>query len=141
MADPSLVAMSPQDELLRLTGSAGNPFETVTATGNGTGRYIGANRRIRLRPVVAGTVSGTNPTLDVKLQDSADGVTYADMGISFDQLTATQNTVVGNLSPFPERDVKMADGRPYLRIVKTIGGTASPSFGNFAILHEAPIPW
>lgn len=136
VANNSLVAMGPQDELLRLTGVAGNPYEDVSATAAGTGKYYGAGITVRLRPVVAGTVSGTNPTLDVKLQDSADGVTYADMGISFAQLTASQVVAVGNLSAFPVRSVTMAEGRPWLRIHKTIGGTASPSFGSFAVLHE-----
>lgn len=136
VANNSLVAMGPQDELLRLTGSAGNPYEDVTATGAGTGKIYHAGVGVRLRAVVAGTVSGTNPTLDVKLQDSADGVTYADMGIAFDQLTASQSTAVGNLSAFPVRSIVMAEGRPYLRCFKTIGGTASPTFGSFALLHE-----
>lgn len=135
-ANNSLVAPGPQDELLRLTGSAGNPFEDVSATGAGTGKYYGGGITVRLRPVVGGTVSGTNPTLDVKLQDSADGVSYTDMGISFDQITATQVTAIGNLTGFPVRSVTMAEGRPFLRCFKTIGGTASPVFGGFALLHE-----
>lgn len=138
VANNSLVSPAPQDELLRLTGTPGNPFETVTATGNGDGRYIGSNMTLRLRPVLGGTVSGTNPTLDVKVQDSADGVTYADMGYSFAQLTASQAAVVGNMSALPVLTLVTADGRPYIRIVKTIGGTASPSFGSFAILVEPP---
>lgn len=138
---PATIAMSPQDELLRLTGTSGNPFEDVTATGNGVGRYYGADKTFRLRPVVAGTVSGTNPTLDVKLQDSADGVTYADMGYSFAQLTASQAVATLSLSAFPVLTVTTTSTRPWVRVVKTIGGTASPTFGSFAVLVECAEPF
>jgi hypothetical protein len=141
MPNNSQVQMSPQDELLRLTGTAGNPFETVTASGNGTGKFFGADHSFRLRAVVAGTVSGTNPTLDVKLQDSADGVTYADMGYSFAQLTASQAVNTGSLAAFPVLSGVTASGRPWVRVVKTIGGSASPSFGSFAVLFEPAIPF
>lgn len=131
VANNSLVAPGPQDELLRLTGSAGNPFQDISATGAGTGKYYGGGLTCRLRPVVSGAVSGT---LDVKLQDSADGVSYADMGISFDQISATQTTVVGNLTGFPVRSVTMSEARPWLREFHTISGGGSAA--GYALLHE-----
>lgn len=138
MANNSQVQMAPQDELLRLTGSAGNPYEDVTATGNGVGRFYGADRTFRLRAVVTGTVTGTNPTLDVKIQDSADGVTYADLGYSFAQLTASQAVATGSLASFPVLTVVTASGRPWIRVAKTVGGSASPTFLGFGVLQEPP---
>ncbi len=62
-------------------------------------------------------VSGTTPTLNIKLQDSADGVTYYDIpGATFTAVTATgqQRIVVTNPGI-------------YLQAVQTIAGT-TPSF-------------
>lgn len=136
------IAIGPQDELLRLTGTSGDPFEDVTATGNGTGRYYGDNQTVRLRPIVAGTVSGTNPTLDAKVQVSADNVTYTDTGgVSFAQLTASSSAATGSLSlaSFPVYVFSTPDGYPWVRVVKTIGGTATPTFNDFAVLVETAI--
>lgn len=135
---PTIVAFAPQDELLRLTGSAGNPFEDVTTTAAGTGKWYGSQRTVQMIPVVGGTVTGTNPTLDVKLQDSADNVTYADMGISFTQITASNAAATLSLAAFQRRVVYTQDSRPWVRCFKTIGGTASPTFRSFALLHEPP---
>lgn len=66
-------------------------------------------------------VAGTSPTLDVRLQDSADGTNWADTGAAF-----TQTTAVG-----VKRLVANNVGR-YVRAVATIGGT-TPSF-TFSLL-------
>jgi hypothetical protein len=132
--------ISNQDELLRLTGSTGNPLETVTTTGNGTGANYGADRNVQFFLMAAGAVTGTSPTLDVKFQDSADGTTYTDLGVSFPQATTTVGTVIGNLGDFPTVMVHTKPGRPYLRVVKTVGGT-TPSFGSMAVLHTPPTSW
>lgn len=68
-----------------------------------------------------GAVSGATPTLDGKLQDSADGATgWADVsGATFTQVTAANNV---------QKIVVRANAmRRYVRYVGTIGGT-SPSF-------------
>lgn len=125
---------SAPDELLRLTGTTnGTWFETITTTANGTGAYYGANRTFTFQLIIAGTVSGTTPTLDVKFQDSADGSSYTDIGVAFPQQTTTMGTATGSLSAFPVASVRTKDGRPYLRIVKTAGGT-TPSFASVAVL-------
>lgn len=126
--------LPPQDELLRLTGSTNNPVETITTTANGTGAYYGPNRTVPMYLMVSGAVTGTSPTLDVKFQDSVDGVTYADMGVSFAQVTTTMNVVTGSLADFPKRAITTTATRPYVRVVKTLGGT-SPSFVGLAVLH------
>lgn len=132
--------LPPQDELLRLTGSTGNAFETVTTTANGTGAYYGPDRTVQFWLIVAGAVAGTTPTLDVKFQDSADGSSYTDMGVSFPQQTTTMNAATGSLSDFPSVAVKTKSTRPYLRVVKTAGGT-TPSFGSVAVLHGPASPF
>ena len=70
----------------------------------------------------SGVVSGTTPTLDGKIQDSADGSTgWADVsGATFTQVTASTN--------FQKITVDLNGTKRYLRYVGTIGGT-TPSFG------------
>lgn len=121
------------DELLRLSGSTNNAEETVSASGNGTPVLVGERRTFEVEVRVGGAVSGTNETLDVKLQDSADGVSFADMGVSFTQITATMLAATG-VDTKQVRVARTASDRPYVRIVKTIGGTDSPSFGGFSAL-------
>lgn len=114
------IAIGPQDELLRLTGTSGDPFEDISVTGAGTGRYYGENQTFDAYLVAAGTAGST---LDVKFQDSADNVTYADMGIAFSQITASHAVATGSLAAFPKRTVTTADGRPWVRVHKTTSGT------------------
>lgn len=65
---------------------------------------------------------GTLPTLDVKIQDSADGSTgWADVtGMAFAQVTTVASAQV----------LGIANGktRRYVRAVATIGGSATPTF-------------
>ncbi|SRR5579884_1663226 len=106
----------PWDKNLRFWDGA-----TLTATGNGTNDLrVGEGAEVRVELEVTGTVSGTSPTLDVKLQDSADGSSYADTGVTFAQITAT--------GARQTRYWKAQPGRGYLRLRATVGGT-SPSFG------------
>jgi hypothetical protein len=135
-----VIAPPPQDELLRLSGSTGNAFETITTTANGTGAYYGPDRTVSFWLIIAGAVTGTSPTLDIKLQDSADGSSYTDLGVAFPQQTTSMASAVGNLADFPRVTVTTKPGRGYLRIVKTAGGT-SPSFSSVAVLHEAARPF
>jgi hypothetical protein len=60
----------------------------------------------------------------VKIQDSADGSSFADVGISFLQLSGT-STVANKLQ---QREFKTRPGRPWLQLHGTIGGSASPQF-------------
>ncbi|HND52536.1 MAG TPA: hypothetical protein PLV92_09075 [Pirellulaceae bacterium] len=68
-----------------------------------------------------GTVTGTTPTLDGKLQDSADGSTgWADItGATFTQVTASDNLQAIKL--------EASEVKRYVRYVGTIAGT-TPSF-------------
>lgn len=89
---------------------------TVTATGVDIRGYKGGLLFVQS----VGTVSGTTPTLDGKLQQSSDNSTWSDIsGATFTQVTATGSyTAIGI-------DVRQTGG--YVRYVGTIAGT-SPSF-------------
>lgn len=65
-------------------------------------------------------VSGTNPTLDVKIQESSDDA----VGDAWsDEITFTQLTAVGK-----ERLTTASGTERYLRLTWTIGGTDTPTF-------------
>lgn len=91
-----------------------------TASENGTGidmqQYVG-DVKVILSSSAGG---GTSPTLDVKLQDSDDNSTFADIsGATFTQVTATASTQAITLN--------IDAAKRYIRAVTTIGGT-SPTF-------------
>jgi hypothetical protein len=87
-----------------------------TATGNGAAVKLGASDKIvAVLDVLA--ASGTSPTLDVKIQESADGSTWSDL------ITFTQKTGVGR----EEKSAVPDNAKPYKRVSYTIGGT-NPSF-------------
>ena len=94
--------------------------QTLTSSTNSSGFNVGEGAELRVQLEVAGTVSGTSPTLDVKLQDSADGSSWADTGVAFTQVTATGSR--------QQREFRTKQGRPHVRLAATAGGT-SPSFG------------
>lgn len=77
---------------------------------------------------VAASVTGTNPTLDGKLQHSRDGVTWYDVDATnakFTQLLAAGSQFVqipANLELMPN-----------LRIAFTVGGTNTPTFGSVKV--------
>lgn len=90
-----------------------------TANANGTGVDTWAKGRPQSSICVLsiGAASGTTPTLDVKIQDSADNSSWADVsGAAFAQKTA---------AAFAELNVGQT--RRYIRAVGTVGGT-TPSF-------------
>lgn len=97
---------------------------TRTATVTGTGVDIkGAEGDILINQSV-GTVTGTSPTLDTKIQDSADNSSWSDVsGATFTQVTATPSTANAVTSLV----LQSRTLRRYVRAVGTITGT-SPSF-------------
>ena len=92
-----------------------------TATLTGTGFDVSSyNGNITFVQNV-GVVSGTNPTWDGKIQDSANDSDYTDVsGATFSQVTAS--TALATLN------VDTRSVRKYLRYVGTIGGTSTPTF-------------
>ena len=94
------------------------PLASVTATGTGSATNYGSSTASGgAGTLQVTTVTGTSPTADVKIQHSADNITYADLGITFTQ--ATGRTA--------ERKEVSGTVNQYLRIAYTIGGT-SPDF-------------
>lgn len=92
---------------------------TATVTGSAIDTQLYAGDLVVVQDV--GAVSGTTPTLDGKIQDSADGSTgWADVsGATAAQVTASNSILVIKV---PKRAAKR-----YVRYVGTIGGT-TPSF-------------
>jgi len=92
-----------------------------TATANGTGfdlRDYDGETKIILSTSAGG---GTTPTLDVKIQDSADNSTFTDVsGKAFAQVTDAAD-YTGDL------EIVCNEVRRYIRAVITITGT-SPTF-------------
>jgi hypothetical protein len=97
---------------------------TTTQTGAGVDTF-GYNSAALVLEV--GTVSGTTPTLDVKVQDSADNSSFADVsGLTLTQITASNNSQILQIDGLNSSYNGVARRR-YLRVVGTIGGT-TPSF-------------
>jgi hypothetical protein len=101
--------------------------QTATSTVTGTGvDLINADSRCFAVQHV-GTVSGTSPTLDGKLQESdASGSGYADIsGATFTQVTASTNLQI----------ITFERTKRYVRYIGTIAGT-SPSFALAALIGQ-----
>jgi len=92
-----------------------------TSSANGTGLDVSTYEGLALVQLANGTTSGTTPTLDVKIQDSAANSTFADVtGYTFTQVTAA-------LSDPSTLKIDLRNVRQYIRAVATIAGT-TPSF-------------
>ena len=105
----------------RLAALSLSPADSVTATENGTGVDL-QNYIVSLAILLdceAG--SGSSPTLDIKIQDSADNSTWADVsGATFTQVTDSA-LAFETIS----LDVRSVDR--YIRTVATLAGS-SPVF-------------
>ena len=95
--------------------------DSRTATANGTGVDVSGYTREAIFILDCEAGSGTSPTNDVKIQDSDDNSTFADVsGLTFTQVTDAAASHQKISTP--------ADGlRKYVRAVSTLGGT-SPVF-------------
>jgi len=81
--------------------------DNSASTSNGCGAFV-----------ICTSVSGTSPTADIKLQHSADDVSWADL-LTFTQITAVTSEVKS-----------VASGTTinrYLRVYNTIGGSSTPT--------------
>lgn len=90
-----------------------------TSTANGTGvDLIDVAGNMQSALLLTGAVSGTSPTLDVKIQESADNSTWSDVpGATFTQQTAANQRQL----------ISFAAIKRYVRAVYTLAGT-SPNF-------------
>ena len=100
--------------------------DTYTSTVNGTGVDFNDHGPEVTCTVNVSDVSGTSPTLDVKLQESSDDSTYTDIsGATVTQVTASD---VDHTITVYNRSAR------YVRAVGTIAGT-SPSFDVGVVLQ------
>jgi hypothetical protein len=101
--------------------------QTVTANVNGPGIEVGGRTGVRLTLAVAGSVSGTSPTLNAQVQTSMDnGATDAWRNVG----SATSNLTGAGSIRF-----SVAGLDRWMRVVLTVGGT-SPSFGQTSVVGE-----
>jgi len=115
-----------QDLANQIILGVGAPPQTATATVNGTGGDLqaGDGRCFAIQQV--GTVSGTSPTLDGKIQESSDNATWTDIaGATFPTVTASNNY----------QAITFDRTKRYVRYVGTIGGT-SPSYALAVVISE-----
>ena len=96
-----------------------------TASANGTGFDLEGSNGAEGEAIVIlasdAASAGTDPTLDVKLQESSDNSTFTDIsGATFTQVTDAQ--------ALEKITINTNDVKRYLRAVGTIGGTSSPAF-------------
>jgi hypothetical protein len=99
---------------------SGASFFAAARTANANGNGIDmANGLVSTNAVLnVGSVSGTTPTLDVKMQESDDNTTFTNIpGANFTQVTASNAFQV----------IRFLRSKRYRRAVATIGGTP-PSF-------------
>jgi hypothetical protein len=108
-----------------LKAASGTPTaKTSTVTGTGLDFITGDGRCFAIQNV--GTVSGTSPTLNGRIQESADNSTWSDVsGATFTQVTASTSLQIITF----DRTLR------YLRYVGTIAGT-SPSFDLDVLIGE-----
>lgn len=94
-----------------------------TANANGTGIDLTGYDGVYNVIIDCGAATaGTNPTADFKIQDSADNSAWADASPAINAAQVTTVASVQNIG------VEVRTVRRYIRVVFTIGGTASPAF-------------
>lgn len=113
------------DAQLLLRAAAAGALSANEATP--TGKYMGADGRDMQYSVYVPSVSGTNPTLDITIQEAPDNAgspgTYYDVA-KFKQITAAGFYVVSARCD-----------QPWRRYTATVGGT-TPNFGTVIIGPE-----
>ncbi len=101
--------------------------KTISATGEQAGVDISSYEGYGvLSLAVSAKVAGTNSTLDVKIEQSANNTDWDATAV----VTFTQATGVGNQSAV----LKIDECKKYIRVYNTIGGTVSPEFYSSVIL-------
>ena len=112
--------MNPSDLNGALTQTSVSAIAARTSTVTATGVDVRGYKGGLIVEQLVGTVSGTTPTLDGKLQQSSDNSTWSDIsGATFTQVTASDSFQKIGI------DVRQTGG--YIRYVGTIAGT-TPSF-------------
>ena len=88
---------------------------------------IGVNMELCITAQVRGAVSGTSPTLDLKIQESSDGTNFTDV----ESGAITRFTAAG------EKRVRIRTTKTYVSVAATVGGT-TPSFGDTEVFIASP---
>jgi hypothetical protein len=99
--------------------------DSRTASANGTGFDLEGSNGAEGEAIIIlasdAASAGSSPTLDVKLQESADNSSFSDIsGATFTQVTDAASS--------QKISINTNDVKRYLRAVGTIGGTSSPAF-------------
>ena len=99
--------------------------DSRTASADGTGFDLEGSNGAEGEAIIILTSdaasAGTDPTLDVKLQESSDNSTFTD-------ITDATFTQVTDAASSQKISINTNDVKRYLRAVGTIGGTSSPAF-------------
>jgi hypothetical protein len=112
---------------------------SITSTANGTAKFLGRNRSFLAELRVGGDVTGTNPTLDVTIEEDANG---AGVGTEIAAVTQITNEMVGYIATATPRyevpgesplSVVFRTSLDYVRAVITIGGTDTPTFNDVSV--------
>lgn len=134
----------PYDDKLRLLGTTGDPRQTLATAGSfqGNAQFAYPQRTYRGRLRIGGAVSGTSPTLDMRVQTSPTGTGSWTTKATFPQQILS---MVGYTSAgVPRYEVPGSDSLTqsfemgsdqYVRLDYTVGGT-TPSFGNVSVELE-----
>jgi hypothetical protein len=101
------------------------PTLSRTASANGTGLDLQGSNDAEGDAVAildcGAATAGTNPTYNVKLQDSANNS-------AFDDITGATFTEVTDAASQQKLSFNTNNVRRYVRAVATIGGTSAPAF-------------
>ena len=108
---------------------AGSVSANITvAVGASNAVKIGTNVELEIVAQVRGTVTGTSPTLDLKIQESADGVS---------SFTDVQSGAISQFTTAGEKRVRVRTTKPYVSVVGTVGGT-TPVFPDTEVFIASP---
>lgn len=97
------------------------PAAVVTAGANGSGVDLQSFIEDVAIVLDCGNTAGATPTMDVKVQDSDDNSTFADVSAA----AFTQVTTVASVQKLA---LSKGSLRRYIRVVTAIGGTSSPAY-------------
>lgn len=109
-------------------------------TTDGDWVYVGPNKNAQWRLTIGGDVTGTNPTLDVTIQGSTDGVGASDATLAtFPQQIDENVGYVASTTPRPEVPGEWGafvtaptlvggTAYPWQRVHAVVGGTSTPVF-------------
>lgn len=110
--------MGLMQDLVKATPATLLAAASRNASANGTGIDVSAYEGSAIAVVEFANVSGTNPTIDVKLQESdTSGGTYTDISGA----SITQGTTVATITKIP---FEIQAAKKFVRAVVTLGGTS-----------------